>query len=148
MCTLTACLQGPLAALQTARLLTGAARCEIDRQADACTALEEYGLSSSQRVWLAVLATRRETLISPITNCIGYHLNTREENGTTVADRSPPAFRLLLISPPYFTVGVDPAFSLTCYCAIITSISIKAYNDAMGWKSSLFNQLHIFFLLM
>jgi hypothetical protein len=72
---------GPLAALHAARLLSLAGACEIDGSAPACLALAPYGLSSRQRVWLAFLASRRETLLAPMANCMGYHLRRRDDNG-------------------------------------------------------------------
>ena len=46
--------------------------CEIEESKDHCIMLEEYfGISLKQRIWLAFLATRRDTFIIPTTNCLG-----------------------------------------------------------------------------
>jgi hypothetical protein len=74
-------VKGPVAAIQTAQMLVWAASCEIMLDTNACNSLAIYNITKEQLTWLAFLATRRETIISPITNCLGYHLGVRDDNG-------------------------------------------------------------------
>ena len=74
-------IKGPVAAIKTAQMLVWAASCEIMLDTDACNAIAVYNVSAEQLTWLAFLATRRETIISPATNCLGYHLGVRDDRG-------------------------------------------------------------------
>ena len=77
---------GPQSVYETGHILVSAANCllsknQIDRDGY-CQILYKYGITSYNEVrWLALLATRRETFIIPTTNCLGYRLNRREDNG-------------------------------------------------------------------
>ena len=74
---------GPSATIYTASILVQAANCEIGQQKQACEYLEkQMGITASdQRTWLAHLATRRDTIIIPTANCLGYIQNRREDAG-------------------------------------------------------------------
>ena len=57
---------GPTVVYQVAYLLVNSARCALDGEQKACnTLVDADGLSSSQIIWLAFLATRRDTFIIP-----------------------------------------------------------------------------------
>jgi hypothetical protein len=73
---------GPAAVLHTGYLMVTSAKCAIEGDQASCTMLvEEDGLNQSQIVWLAFLATRRDTFIVPTANCLGYKYNTRADAG-------------------------------------------------------------------
>lgn len=60
------------------QLLVWSAQCVMDAQADSCKQLDAMeGISQAQRVWLAFLATRRETIVVPTANCMGYMRSMR-----------------------------------------------------------------------
>lgn len=44
-----------------------------------CKLVNEYGVTSQERRWLAFLSSRRETFAIPTANCLGYILNQRED---------------------------------------------------------------------
>ena len=65
-----------------AQLLTWSAQCTIQHHVSSCNALDNMGgISVAQRTWLTVLATRRETIIIPTANCLGYMQNKRGDAG-------------------------------------------------------------------
>lgn len=71
-------LQGPLASLEIANLLAQAAGCVINKHNSSCAVLDAMGgIDSTQRLWLAHLATRRDTYIIPAANCLGYIMHKR-----------------------------------------------------------------------
>lgn len=73
---------GPTVVYQVAYLLVNSARCALDGEQKACnTLVDADGLSSSQIIWLAFLATRRDTFIIPSANCLGYKYNVRSDAG-------------------------------------------------------------------
>lgn len=75
---------GPSSTIHAAQLLVHAANCEISKKQDSCDYLEkEMGIAkgSDQRLWLAFLATRRDTMVIPTANCLGYMQNRREDAG-------------------------------------------------------------------
>ena len=53
----------------------------MDKDVSACKALRELHIDKEERVWLAYLATRRDTFIVPTTNCLGYLKNDRMDAG-------------------------------------------------------------------
>ena len=64
---------GPTVVYQVAYLLVNSAKCAVDGDRKACDSLvDSDGLSTSQIIWLAFLATRRDTFIIPSANCLGY----------------------------------------------------------------------------
>ena len=67
----------------TADLLVRSAQCTIGQIPTSCSYLNEtYGISSSRDLaWLTLLATRRDTYITPTTNCLGFIVNKRTELG-------------------------------------------------------------------
>jgi hypothetical protein len=74
--------QGPGAAVVAAQLLVWSAACVLDGDAASCGALDALGgVTPAQRVWLAVLATRRESLVVPTANCLGYLQVRRADAG-------------------------------------------------------------------
>lgn len=77
----TSNLQGPQSSLFLAQLLVWSALCEIDMDKEKCNYLQGLEISNEDRIWLAFLASRRDTYIIPSANCIGYMLNTRVEQG-------------------------------------------------------------------
>lgn len=71
---------GPEATLHTGYLMVYSAKCAIEGDTNACAKLvEEDGLSKSQIVWLANLATRRDTFVVPSCNCLGYKASVRAD---------------------------------------------------------------------
>ena len=73
---------GPSASLFAAELLVWSAQCMIKKDDDSCHKLKSIGVTSyNDRVWLAFLATRRDTYIIPTANCLGYIVNRRDDNG-------------------------------------------------------------------
>jgi len=74
-------LKGPIAAIVTAQLLVWSAKCEIQKLDEYCLKLIPYGITESDRLWLTILATTRDTVIVPTTNCLGYLKNVREDAG-------------------------------------------------------------------
>ena len=73
---------GPVASINTARLLVWAARCEIEKDQGSCKHLADINVTMSQRSWLTYLATRRDIYVLPAANCMGYLKNVREDLGT------------------------------------------------------------------
>lgn len=54
----------------------------IKKDDNSCHKLKAIGITSyDDRVWLAYLATRRDTYVIPTANCLGYILNRRDDNG-------------------------------------------------------------------
>ncbi len=62
----------------------------IDHEASACSSLDQFGgygndssqvpsISHAQRVWLAFLATRRDSYIIPAANCLGHKFHRRND---------------------------------------------------------------------
>ena len=52
----------------------------VEKKISSCEQLDLMGgISKGQRTWLAFLATRRETLIIPTANCMGYMKNIRSD---------------------------------------------------------------------
>ena len=73
---------GPTVVYQVAYLLVNSAKCAVDGDRKACDSLvDSDGLSTSQIIWLAFLATRRDTFIIPSANCLGYKYNVRADGG-------------------------------------------------------------------
>jgi hypothetical protein len=71
-----------LASLTTAQLLIYSAQCMIEENKVACQQLDQIdSLTTNQKVWLAFLATRRDTIVIPTTNCFGYKYNRRDDLG-------------------------------------------------------------------
>lgn len=71
---------GPEATLHTGYLMVNSARCAIEGDTSACNKLvNEDGLSKPQIVWLANLATRRDTFLVPSCNCLGYKASVRAD---------------------------------------------------------------------
>jgi hypothetical protein len=61
-----------------AQLLVWSADCVIRKDKASCERLDAMqGITEGQRTWLAFLATRRETIILPTANCMGYMRNSR-----------------------------------------------------------------------
>lgn len=57
------------------------AECTIERNINSCNELQAMSnVTVAQRNWLTFLATRRDTLIIPTANCIGYINCQRNEN--------------------------------------------------------------------
>lgn len=66
----------------TAQLLVWSANCIINSDAQSCQSLDQLGgVSDAQRHYLAFLASRRDTLIVPAANCLGYVLRKRADAG-------------------------------------------------------------------
>ena len=73
---------GPSSSMLIAEVLVWAANCEIEKQPAFCARLGAAGIKTAeQRIWLASLATRRDSIIIPTANCLGYMLNQREDAG-------------------------------------------------------------------
>lgn len=73
---------GPSASLFAAEILVWSANCMIKKDDNSCHRLKSIGvISYDDRIWLAFLATRRDTYIIPTANCLGYMLNRRDDNG-------------------------------------------------------------------
>ena len=72
---------GPLASLVTAEILVWASNCEVNKMEDFCKKLTEINIKPNDRIWLAYLATRRDTYIVPTVNCLGYIENRRDDAG-------------------------------------------------------------------
>lgn len=74
---------GPSSTIWAASLLVRAASCEISRHQPSCEFLDKQMgvVSSDQRVWLAFLATRRDTVVIATANCLGYLQDQREDAG-------------------------------------------------------------------
>jgi hypothetical protein len=73
---------GPSASLFAAELLVWSADCMIKKDDSSCYKLKSIGVTSyDDRIWLAFLATRRDTYIIPTANCLGYIVNRRDDNG-------------------------------------------------------------------
>ena len=73
---------GPSASLFVAELLVWSASCMIRKDDDSCHRLKSIGVTSyDDRIWLAFLATRRDTYIMPTANCLGYIMDRRDDNG-------------------------------------------------------------------
>ena len=54
----------------------------MQRKVKSCIALDAMGaVTNAQRTWLAVLATRRETIVVPAANCMGYIQGRRGDAG-------------------------------------------------------------------
>lgn len=53
----------------------------MDKDVSACKLLREQHIDKEERVWMAYLATRRDTFIVPTTNCLGYLRNDRLDAG-------------------------------------------------------------------
>jgi len=69
---------GPRTSVVLAQLLVWSAECMISGKTSSCKELDAMGgISLAQRTWLAFLATRRETIILPTANCLGYKLGVR-----------------------------------------------------------------------
>lgn len=65
-----------------AELLVLSAQCLIEKSVNSCRLLNEYeGITLAQRIWLALLATRRDTFIIPTANCLGYIKMIRSDAG-------------------------------------------------------------------
>jgi hypothetical protein len=94
---------GPTAVLEAAQLLMDAATCEAHPRAEIQTSsiedpaawenelsrartcrqdMKDFGISDSQRQWLARLATTRRIVIVPTANALGYFRIQREEYNT------------------------------------------------------------------
>lgn len=72
---------GPSSSLYAALLLVHSAYCEIKKQSESCELVSKAGVTKSQQMWLSFLATRRETIIIPTANCLGYISNRRDDAG-------------------------------------------------------------------
>lgn len=72
---------GPSSSILLAELLVWSAKCEIDMDNGACSKLVTMGINNDDRIWLAYLATKRDTYILPAANCLGYILNRRDDAG-------------------------------------------------------------------
>lgn len=65
-----------------AQLLSISADCEINRSQESCSTLvQHFNITESQRVWLTLLATRRDSFIIPTANCLGHKLRHRDDAG-------------------------------------------------------------------
>ena len=60
------------------------AKCEIQKANEYCIKLLNYGIHENDRIWLTMLATTRETIIVPTTNCLGHLNNVREDAGILI----------------------------------------------------------------
>jgi predicted deacylase len=90
---LLACLQGPGASIPLVQLLVWSAECAVQRLSSSCAKLDNMqGISTAQITWLAHLATRRETMVIPTANCMGYVRSTRWD-GRVDANRDFPYSR-------------------------------------------------------
>lgn len=105
--------------MHVARLLALAAECETGTavgnasSVSACISLRESypDISPRQVKWLAFLAMRRDTLISPATNCLGYLNVQRNDAGRRLILSFVMAllfFILILSSTILISLGVDP----------------------------------------
>ena len=72
---------GPLASLVTAELLVWASNCEVNKMENFCKKLIEINIQPNDIIWLAYLATRRDSFIVPTANCLGYTENRRDDAG-------------------------------------------------------------------
>lgn len=72
---------GPSASLYTAELIVRSALCEIKKDRKTCRELETIGIVKGHRVWLTHLVTRRDIIIIPALNCLGYMKNHRNDGG-------------------------------------------------------------------
>ena len=72
-----------MTAVVTADILVKSAQCAIQQLSDSCTYLNDtYSIRTPRLItWLAVLATRRDVFFTPTTNCMGYLLNKRTDQG-------------------------------------------------------------------
>jgi hypothetical protein len=75
------------------QLLVWSALCEVKRSQEHCTMLENLEVNQGQRLWLAYLATRRDTYSIPAANCYGYAKNKREEARNVDPNRDFPYSR-------------------------------------------------------
>lgn len=64
-----------------AELMGWSADCTIRHDREACATLDKMEVTPAQRTWLAFLSTRRETIIVPTANCMGYMKNMRNDGG-------------------------------------------------------------------
>lgn len=73
---------GPLASLFTAQMLVLSARCELDKDMSACKRLHrEFKVGKQEIAWMTLLVSRRDILIIPTVNCLGYMKGARFDNG-------------------------------------------------------------------
>uniref|UniRef100_A0A7S1XVN0 Peptidase M14 domain-containing protein n=1 Tax=Phaeomonas parva TaxID=124430 RepID=A0A7S1XVN0_9STRA len=72
---------GPVAALEASELLVYTAACVDTGAHEDCNKIVEYGLTARERAWLHRTIHTRALYVMPMTNALGYYLNTREENG-------------------------------------------------------------------
>ena len=71
---------GPTAVMEAAKLLLQAAACEANGGSKCQLDLQNQGITSKQRQWLARLVTSRRILIVPTANSLGYYRIDRTEN--------------------------------------------------------------------
>ena len=72
---------GPSSTLHMSLMLVHAAQCDVAKKDESCKyLLETFGISSPDAIaWLAVLATKRDTISIPTANCLGYRNNRRDD---------------------------------------------------------------------
>lgn len=73
--------QGPQVTVVLSQLLGWSAECVIRKDRERCTTLDQMQISVAQRTWLAFLSTRRETIVVPTANCMGYMKGVRSDGG-------------------------------------------------------------------
>lgn len=73
---------GPPSTLHVAQLLVWSAMCEIEKKVVFCKKLQDFSssISKGQRLWLALLATRRDSFLIPTANCLGHKFRRRDDN--------------------------------------------------------------------
>lgn len=54
--------------------------CEIQHISGACQKLQDFSVSKAQRLWLAFLASRRDSILVPTANCLGHKFRRRDDN--------------------------------------------------------------------
>lgn len=84
---------GPQASLFTSQLLVWSAMCEIKKSKFHCDLLKLNNVLKNERIWLAYLATRRDTYVIPAANCIGYAMNRRNDANNVDPNRDFPYSR-------------------------------------------------------
>lgn len=84
--------QGPGVSVALSQLLVWSAQCTIHRIIESCNSLDLMQVTPAQRNWLTLLATRRETIVVPTANCLGYMRNVRSD-GTHDPNRDYPYSR-------------------------------------------------------
>ena len=73
-------MQGPGVTIPLIEIMAWSADCLIKKESPSCEKLDNMGgITFGQRTWLAHLATRRETIVIPTANCMGYIKSVRQD---------------------------------------------------------------------